>query len=56
VVFVIRDGKAAEVPVTAGAKVGDLLAVQGVKPGDVVVLSPGEKLQHGARVSVAKKA
>lgn len=55
VVFVVRDGKAAEVPVTAGAKIGDLVSVQGVKAGDVVVLAPGEKLGDGARVSVAKK-
>ncbi|WP_309836102.1 efflux RND transporter periplasmic adaptor subunit [Caballeronia sp. LZ065] len=55
VVYVIRQDTAHEVPVTAGARIGDLLAVQGVKPGDVVALSPGETLKDGARVTVAKK-
>jgi len=55
VVFVVRDGRVAEVPVTAGPKVGDLVSVQGVKAGDVVVLAPGDKLSDGAKVSVARK-
>lgn len=55
VVFVVADGKARQVPVTRGAKVGELVAVQGVKPGDTVVLAPGDKLADGARVTVAKK-
>nr|WP_309815894.1 efflux RND transporter periplasmic adaptor subunit [Caballeronia sp. LZ034LL] len=55
VVYVISQDIAHEVPVTAGARIGDLLAVQGVKPGDVVALSPGETLKDGARVTVAKK-
>lgn len=55
VVFVVADGKARQVPVTRGAKVGELVAVQGVKPGETVVLAPGDKLADGARVTVAKK-
>ncbi|WP_309907413.1 efflux RND transporter periplasmic adaptor subunit [Caballeronia sp. LZ035] len=55
VVYVISQDTAHEVPVTPGARIGDLLAVQGVKLGDVVVLSPGETLKDGARVTVAKK-
>jgi len=55
VVFAVADGKARQVPVTRGAKVGELVAVQGVKAGDIVVLAPGDKLSDGARVSVTKK-
>lgn len=55
VVFVIRDGKAQQVPVTTGARIGELVAVQGVKPGDTLVLAPGDKLADGSKVTVAKK-
>lgn len=55
VAFVVKDGKAREVPVTTGARIGELVAVSGVAPGDLLVLSPGEKLGDGARISVAKK-
>jgi hypothetical protein len=49
VVFVVQDGRAKQVPVTRGAKIGELLSVQGVKPGDVVVLAPSEKLGDGSK-------
>ncbi|WP_066737865.1 efflux RND transporter periplasmic adaptor subunit [Cupriavidus sp. D384] len=55
VVFVVADGKVRQIPVTRGAKVGELLAVQGVKPGETVVLAPADKLSDGARVTVTKK-
>lgn len=55
VVFLIADGKAKQVPVTRGAKIGELVAVQGVKAGDTVVLAPGDKLADGAKVTVTKK-
>ena len=41
VVFVVRDGKAVEVPVTPGEKIGDLTAITGdVKRGEKAVLKP----------------
>ncbi len=56
VVFVIRDGKAAAVAVTPGAKVGDLTAVTGdLKAGDKAILRPDEKLAAGALVKAATK-
>ncbi|SAK46199.1 RND family efflux transporter MFP subunit [Caballeronia catudaia] len=55
VVYVIDHDTAREMHVTTGERIGDLLAVQGVKPGDVVVLSPGDKLKDGAKVTLAKK-
>nr|WP_256504709.1 efflux RND transporter periplasmic adaptor subunit [Cupriavidus sp. WGlv3] len=54
VVYVVRDGKAHEMTVKAGDKLGELVAVQGVKPGDVVVLSPGDQIGDGSRVTTAK--
>ena len=54
VVFRVRDGRAEEVPVAVGAKVGELVAVQGVNPGDRVVLRPGEKVRHGGRIALGK--
>ncbi|ULX52171.1 efflux transporter periplasmic adaptor subunit [Cupriavidus taiwanensis] len=54
VVYVVRDGKAHEMTVKSGAKLGELVAVQGVKPGDVVVLSPGDQIGDGSRVTTAK--
>ncbi|BCQ27817.1 efflux RND transporter periplasmic adaptor subunit (plasmid) [Caballeronia sp. NK8] len=55
VVYVIEHDTARQVPVTTGERIGDLLAVQGVKPGDVLVLSPGDKIKDGAKVTLAKK-
>lgn len=55
VVFVVDDGKVRQVPVTRGAKIGELQAVQGVKPGETVVLAPADKLADGAKVTVTKK-
>ncbi|UIF91301.1 efflux RND transporter periplasmic adaptor subunit [Cupriavidus sp. UYPR2.512] len=52
--YVVKDGRAHEVQVKTGGKVGELVAVQGVKPGDVLVLSPGDKLSDGDRITVAK--
>jgi HlyD family secretion protein len=56
VVFVLRDDKAIEVPVTTGVKVGDLTAIIGaVKSGEKAVLNPGPDLRAGAPAKVAAK-
>jgi RND family efflux transporter MFP subunit len=55
VVFLIDKDAAKMVPVTVGEKIGDLVQVSGVKPGDKVVLTPTEKLRDGAAVTIAKK-
>ncbi|MDR5740456.1 MULTISPECIES: efflux RND transporter periplasmic adaptor subunit [unclassified Caballeronia] len=55
VVYRVDNDKAREVPVTTGERIGDLLAVSGVKPGDTLVLAPGDKLKDGASITVAKK-
>jgi HlyD family secretion protein len=43
------------VAVTPGRKVGELVEVKGVKPGDKVVLAPDDTLQDGQSVKLAKK-
>ena len=54
VAFVVKEGKAIETAVRTGAALGDALeVVQGLKPGDKVVLKPSEKLRDGVSVSVA---
>ncbi len=55
VVFVIDKDAARLAPVTVAAKIGDLVQVAGVNPGDKVVLTPPEKLKDGAAVSIIKK-
>jgi HlyD family secretion protein len=56
VLFVIRDGKVAEVPVVRGAKLGDLVAITGpVQTGEKVVLKPAPDLKPGTLVRVAPK-
>ena len=55
VVFVVKEGKLVEVPIEAGAKIGDLVEIRrGPQPGEKVVLRPLEKLRDGAAVSAAK--
>ena len=56
VVFVVRDGKTAEVAVTPGRKIGDLTAITGeVKTGEKAVLKPGLELIAGVQVKAAAK-
>lgn len=43
------------VPVKAGAKLGDLLQIEGLKAGDKVVLNANEKIRDGVTVVAAKK-
>ena len=56
VLFVVRDGKAVEVRVARGDKIGDLVAIKGeVRPGEKAVLKPPGDLQSGALVKLAQK-
>lgn len=55
VVFLIEENIAKQTAVTVAGKIGDLVQVTGVKPGDKVVLTPGEKLKDGAAVAIVKK-
>jgi RND family efflux transporter MFP subunit len=53
-VFRIRDDVIEEVTITTGAKIGELISVQGVAAGDKLVLRPSDKVRSGARVKTAK--
>ena len=54
--FAVRDGKAVEVRVVRGEKIGDLVAITGdVRSGEKAVLKPPADLQSGALLKVAQK-
>ncbi len=56
VVFVIRNGKVIETPVTVGSPMGDMVEVlDGVKAGERVVLKPLDKLKTGVRIKETEK-
>jgi RND family efflux transporter MFP subunit len=55
-VFLIRDGRLVETPVTIGEKIGDMVEVRsGVKAGDRIVRKPADNLKTGARIRVSEK-
>ena len=53
--FLFDNNLAKMVAVTVGNKIGDLVQVSGVKPGDKIVLAPSEKIKDGAVLAVIKK-
>jgi len=53
--FLIKGERVVFVPVTKGAKLGDLVEVSGVKSGDRVALKPLDRLKDGARVALPEK-
>ena len=53
--FVIRDGKVAEIPVVRGMRLGDLVAIAGaLQSGEKVVLKPPADLKPGTLVKTAQ--
>ena len=54
-VFLVADGVAKEVAVTPGEKIGDMVEVATLKPGDKAVTKPSDKLRDGSRVTQAAK-
>jgi HlyD family secretion protein len=56
VLFAVRDGKAIEVRVVRGGKIGDLVAVTGeVRSGEKAVQKPAADLRSGMAVKLAQK-
>ena len=55
VVFVVAEGRARAVAVQTSERLGEAIALSGVKPGDKVVLRPEAKLRDGAAVKTAQK-
>jgi RND family efflux transporter MFP subunit len=55
-VFVVKDKKVIETPVTLGVQIGDMIEVlDGVKAGEQVVSNPPSRLRSGAAIKVAEK-
>ena len=55
VVYVIKDDKAEERPVTTGGMVGGVVEItQGLTSGEQVILNPPEKLKSGTKVKTAQ--
>jgi multidrug efflux pump subunit AcrA (membrane-fusion protein) len=56
VLWAVRDGKAVEVPVSVGARIGELAAIAGdVRSGEKVVSKPAAGLEPDTLVKVAPK-
>lgn len=54
-VYLLDKDHVRTVPVTLGARFGDLVEVSGIKAGDKVALRPLDKLKDGKNISVAEK-
>jgi multidrug efflux pump subunit AcrA (membrane-fusion protein) len=55
-VFIMKDDRVTETPVTLGPQIGEMREVlDGVKAGDRVVIKPLNRLRSGIRVKVAEK-
>lgn len=55
-VFLVKDNRAFETPITTGEKLGDMIEVlNGVKAGDKVVLKPVDKLRDGKKIKIIEK-
>ena len=55
-VFLIKENRVVETPVTVGEKLGDMVEIlSGVKSGDRVALKPLDKMKNGLRIKVAEK-
>lgn len=54
-VYLVKNDRVSFVPVTVGAKLGDLVTVTGVASGDRVALKPLDKLKDGAAISLSEK-
>jgi multidrug efflux pump subunit AcrA (membrane-fusion protein) len=53
--YLVKDDRVQEVAVIPGKKLGELIEVGGVKPGDRLVLSPNEKIGNGIKITLVKK-
>jgi RND family efflux transporter MFP subunit len=54
-VFLVKGERVVFVPVSPGARLGDMVEVSGVRSGDRVALKPLEKLKDGTRISLPEK-
>jgi multidrug efflux system membrane fusion protein len=52
-VYLIQNGKAKMTSVTPGLSDGDMTAVEGIRPGDIIANSSFEKLQEGSKIAIS---
>jgi hypothetical protein len=52
-VYIVERGRAAEVPVTVGRRLGAAITIlQGLAPGALVIDSVGDRVRPGAKITV----
>ena len=55
-VFLIKGDKAIETPVSTGKQSGEMTEIlEGVKPGDRIVLKPTDRIKNNTRIKPAEK-
>ncbi len=55
-VFLIKDSRAVETPVTIGEKIGDMVEItSGVKAGERIVRRPTDKIRNNIKITVSEK-
>lgn len=55
-VFLVKGEKAVRAPVKTGEELGGMVAVlQGIRPGDTVVIDPPKGLKNGSKVAISEK-
>ena len=53
VVFIIKENRAIETPITTGTQLGDMIEiVAGVAAGEQVVVNPSGRLKNRARIKI----
>ena len=56
IVFLIKEDRVIETPITTGEKLGEMIEVlQGVKAGDTVVIKPPERMKDRAKIKIVEK-
>lgn len=54
--FLVKENRAIETPVTPGVDIGDMVEIlEGIKVGDQIVLNPPERMRNGLKIKVAEK-
>jgi RND family efflux transporter MFP subunit len=54
VVYRVQNGRAAEVPVVTGRRIGNIVEIkEGLKEGDGVIANAGENIRHGSKVHLS---
>jgi len=55
-VFLVKEDRALETPITTGAQIGDMIEVlSGITTGDKIVLKPLDKLKNGSKIKLVAK-